>query len=63
MEFSNIRVFMAGAMSLGQVQARAVVVSMSSAMPPASFPMTLAVAGAIIMTSAFFARATCSTLY
>ena len=44
-----------------QGQAMTVVVSMSSAMPLAIFPMTLALAGAIITRSACFARATCST--
>ena len=56
-------VFMAGAMILGQGQAMSVVVSISSAMPPAILPITLAVAGATSTTSAFFATATCSTLY
>ena len=63
MGFRYILVFMAGAMSLGQVHAITVVVSISSAIPAAIFPITLAVAGAMIITSARFARATCSTLY
>ena len=46
---------MAGAAILGQSQARTVVVSISSAMPWAILAMTLAVAGATRMTSAFFA--------
>ena len=58
-----ILVFIAGAIILGQLQARAVVVSISSAIPQASFAITFAVAGAIISKSAFFARETCSTLY
>ena len=52
---------MAGATSFGQVHARTVVVSISSAMPPAILPITLALAGAIITRSAFFASDTCST--
>ena len=46
-----------------QVHAITVVVSISSAMPFAILPITFAVAGAIITTSAFFAIETCSTLY
>lgn len=63
MGFSNICVFMVGAMSFLHRQAMTVVVSMSSAIPFAIFPITLAEAGAIKTTSAFFASATCSTLY
>ncbi len=59
--FSYMWVFMAGAMSLGQVQAKTVVVSMSSARPWASLAHTLAVAGAIITKSVRSARAMCST--
>ena len=55
--------FMAGDMSFLQGQAMMVVVSMSSAMPPAIFPMTLAEAGATTTRSACLANATCSTLY
>jgi hypothetical protein len=40
-----------------------VVVSMSSAIPLAIFPITLAEAGATRTTSARFASATCSTEY
>ena len=56
-----ILVFMAGAASLGQVQASTVVVSMSSARPWASLAHTLAVAGAMSTRSARSARAMCST--
>ena len=48
-------------MSLGQRQARMVVVSISSANPWASFAHTLAVAGATITRSVRSARAICST--
>ena len=54
-------VFMAGAASLGQRQARMVVVSISSASPWASLAHTLAVAGAIMTKSVRLARAMCST--
>ncbi len=54
---------MAGAINFLQVLAITVVVSISSAIPLAIFPITFAVAGAIITTSAFFAIAICSTLY
>ena len=54
-------VFMAGAMSLGHLQARTVVVSMSSARPWASLAHTLAVAGAMSTRSVRWARAMCST--
>ena len=54
-------VFIAGEMNLWQRQAMIVVVSISSARPCAILPMTLALAGAIITTSAFFAMETCST--
>ena len=47
--------------SRGQVQAITVVVSMSSAMPWASLPMTLAEAGAISTRSARLATEICST--
>ena len=47
--------------ALRSLQAMTVVVSISSAIPWASFPITLALAGAIITTSAFFAMETCST--
>ena len=56
-------VFIAGAIILGHLQARNVVVSISSAIPYAAFARKLAVAGATRNTSAFFASATCSTLY
>ena len=55
-------VFMAGAMIFLHLQAITVVVSMSSAMPWAILPITSALAGAIITTSACFASDTCSTL-
>ena len=45
-----------------QGQAITVVVSISSAIPFAILPITFALAGAIITTSAAFASATCSTL-
>jgi len=54
-------VFMAGEMSFGHLQARMVVVSISSAMPCASLPITLAEAGATSTRSAFFATEICST--
>ena len=60
--FSYMAVFMAGAMIFGALLASTVVVSMSSAMPWANFAITFAVAGAIIIRSAFLAKATCSTL-
>ena len=53
--------FMAGLMIFLQVQARTVVVSISSARPWASFAITLAEAGTTSTTSASFARETCST--
>ena len=59
--FSSILVFMAGAMSLGHLQASTVVVSMSSARPWASLAHTLAVAGATSTRSVRRARETCST--
>lgn len=59
--FSYIFVFIAGQMILGALHAIIVVVSISSAMPFAIFPMVFAVAGATTKTSARFARATCST--
>ena len=61
---SYIFVFIAGASRIGHRQAQAitVVVSMSSAMPFAILPITLALAGATSTTSARFAIATCSTL-
>ena len=54
---------MAGATRRVQGHAITVVVSISSAIPFASFPMTFALAGATITISAAFASATCSTLY
>lgn len=45
----------------GHWQAKSVVVSISSASPCASLAQTLAVAGAMIARSAFFASSTCST--
>ena len=56
-----MRVFMAGAMSLGQLQASTVVVSISSARPWASLAQIFAVAGAISTRSVRSARAMCST--
>ena len=61
--FSYMFVFIAGAINFLHLHAITVVVSISSAMPWATFPITLALAGAIITISAFFARDTCSTLY
>ena len=61
--FSYIRVFMAGAISFGQVHASRVVVSISSAIPCASLAATFAVAGATIARSAAFASSTCATSY
>ena len=58
---SYILVFMAGETRTGQVQARSVVESMSSAMPHAILAMILAVAGAMIARSAFLASEICST--
>ena len=56
-------VFIAGATIFLHSQAITVVVSISSAMPLASFPITLAVAGATSTTSVRLANDTCSTLY
>ena len=61
MGFSNILVFIAGEINFLHLHAIMVVVSISSAIPWASLPITLALAGAIITTSAFFAMDTCST--
>ena len=58
MGFSSMAVFMAGATTLGQREASTVVVSMSSAMPWAILAITLAVAGAMRIRSAFLARDT-----
>src|SRR5699024_6451486 len=63
MGFSYILTFMAGANTIFAFDAIIVVVSMSSAIPDATFPMTLAVAGAISIMSAFSARATCPTFH
>ena len=52
--------FIAGAISTGARVASTVVVSISSAIPQASLPITFAVAGAITMISAFFASEICS---
>ena len=60
--FSIIPVFMAGAMILGHFAGMIVVLSISSAIPPAILPIILADAGATMNTSALFASATCSTL-
>ncbi len=62
MEFSNICTFIEGAIYIGHVAGRTVVVTISSAIPPASFPITLAVAGAIRMRSAPEPRDTCGTI-
>ena len=59
--FSYILVFIAGAISFGHRQARAVVVNISSAMPWASLAITFALAGATTNRSARFASSTCST--
>ena len=61
MGFSNIFVFIAGDIYLKHLQAITVVVSISSAIPDASLPITFAVAGAIMTMSAFAASETCST--
>ena len=61
MGFSHIPVFMAGAKSTGAFVAMMVVVSISSQIPEATFPMTLAVQGATRKRSPFFARDTCFT--
>ena len=53
--------FMAGAMTTGARVAMTVVVSISSAIPFAILPITLAVQGAIRKQSAFRAREICST--
>jgi len=53
---------MAGEIIFLHLHAITVVVSISSAIPFASFPITFADAGAIRTTSAFFASETCSTL-
>jgi len=55
-------VFIAGEIILWHLHAIIVVVSMSSAIPFAIFPITFALAGATINMSACFARDTCSTL-
>ena len=55
-------VFIAGDTSLGHFAASIVVVSISSAIPFAIFPITFADAGATINMSACFASDTCSTL-
>ena len=55
-------VAIAGARIFFFLQAIKVVVSISSAMPFAIFPITFALAGAIINTSASSASAICSTL-
>ena len=60
--FLYILVFIAGEIITGHVAAITVVVSMSSAIPALIFPITFAVAGAIINISANFASETCSTL-
>ena len=52
----------AGDIILGHLAAIIVVVSISSAIPPAIFPITLALAGATIKISACLANDTCSTL-
>ena len=54
-------VFIAGAISTGQVIANTVVVNISSAIPAANFAITFAVAGAITQSDAFFASDICST--
>ena len=63
MGFSSMAVFMAGATSFLHREASTVVVSISSAMPWASLAITLAVAGAMRIRSAFFARDTWVTSY
>ena len=59
--FSYILVFIAGAINTFAFVAITVVVSISSAIPFAILPITLAVAGAIKNTSALLARDICST--
>ena len=54
---------MAGATTNGHLAATMVVVKGSSAKPKASLAMQWTVAGATTITSAWCARATCSTLY
>ena len=54
--------FIAGDISLGHLHAIIVVVSISSAIPFAIFPITSAEAGATRNISASFARLICSTL-
>ena len=54
---------MAGATTNGHLAATIVVVRGSSANPRASLAMQWTVAGATTITSASWARATCSTLY
>ena len=58
--FSYIFTFIAGQIITGHLTASAAEVSRSSAMPHASFAITLAVAGAITNTSACFARLICA---
>ena len=61
MGFSHMPVFMAGEKSTGAFVAMMVVVSISSQMPPATFPMTLAVQGATRKRSPRLASETCFT--
>ena len=62
MALSYILVFIAGDTIILHLHARTVVVSISSAIPFAIFPIISADAGATITQSAFFASDTCSTL-
>ena len=54
--------FMAGAKIIGPVNARAIVLSMSSATPVAILQSMLAVAGATSMASAWRAQSMCAIL-
>jgi len=57
--FSYMFVFIDGQIMTGQVTARRKVLSASSAIPPASFPIIFAVAGATTTASASFAHSMC----
>ena len=57
----NIFTFIAGETSTGQPAAKMVVLSISSAIPCAAFPMKFAEAGAMSITSARCATAICLT--
>ena len=59
--FSYILLFIAGANTTGLLHAITTVESISSAMPFATLPMMFAVAGAVIIASAFSAKLICLT--